>query len=208
MITKTTNTHNPFSVELINKIPFYLEETDWETLLNRLGLLNYRATIIGREGQGKTALLRALAEQLQARGFTIKLLYYTKQRDNYSISFINQFIQELQSDDFILLDDAERFSWLAWQWFQRGITHKIKGLITTQRLASRLPVLYECHSSYKTLNYLLNKLLIQPKEAFIFRTEALQLFESHHGNLSIIFNELYHYYAQLENINRDDIEIS
>ena len=162
----------------------------WETLLKRLGELNWCASIVGGNGTGKTTLIEQLVPHLEARGFEPVIFRLQtesgmKEKDRLADKF-----RDVKSPGFILLDGAEQLSTRQWLPI-RGAASEAAGFIVGVHRTSRLPVALELETSAKLLKGLVESLT----GGALRDGEAETLFQRHRGNLRECLRELYDRWA-------------
>ena len=179
---------NPFSIDRLDRLTYRFSDDSWETLLPRLQQLDFRASLVGSHGCGKTTLLGELGQRLETAGHRIKRLRLNEHRPGLTRAFTERFWRELQQTDLILFDGWERLSrFSAWNFLRRSRAGG--GLIVTTHRSGPLPTLIECRTSYRLLCELLDDLL--GERAVAVREEAGRLFERHGGNLRDVWRALY-----------------
>lgn len=174
---------NPFASDRVLKVRYRLPEGwTWESLLDRLAALGWRAAIVGPHGRGKTTLLEDLAPRLEARGFRTRML--TLWDDHPRLSSEDQArLRDLGPRDFVLLDGAEQLGRLSWHFLKRRC-RRAGGLLITSHRPGLLPTLLECDTSPELLAGIVRELGVEV-------SDAETLFARHGGNLRNALRELY-----------------
>ncbi len=181
---------NPFRSEKILSLSYHFAHGSWDEILNQLAHLQYRASVVGKHGSGKTTFLHALAEKLQTRGLRTSLITL---RANESKANAEKLRNVAHTESFILLDGAEQLSQTAWLAF-RLRTRTAPGLIETAHQSPRLPILWECSIDNILFQTLLNKLGPFAQSEAIAQAAA-RLLAQYDGNCHLVFRELYHSYC-------------
>lgn len=178
---------NPFASERVLEIRYRLPDGwTWESLLDRLAALGWRAAIVGPHGRGKTTLLEDLAPRLEARGFQVRPLSLWDDHPRLR-SEDRARLRDLDSRDFVLLDGAEQLGRLSWL-FLKIRCRRAGGLLVTSHRPGLLPTLLECHTSPGLLAGIVRELTgEEPPDAADMET----LFARHAGNLRSALRELY-----------------
>lgn len=177
---------NPFAACHLERIPFrFPAGMGWDSLLKRLGELNWCASFVGGNGSGKTTLLEQLAPHLQSRGFEpvsfrLQTESSVKEKDRLA-----EKLREVRKPQFILLDGAEQLS--TRQWLSvRAAASVAAGFVITVHRQSRLPVALEMETSPKLLASLVESLT----GGVLPDGEAETLFHRHRANLRECLREL------------------
>jgi len=179
---------NPFAVDRLDQLGFRLLDDSWDALLQRLAGLDFRASVVGPHGSGKTKLLGELARRLQASGHRVKRLRLNEQQPAFSRTFLQDFWRNLAAADIVTLDGAEQLSRIAWWRFRRR-SRAARGLIVTSHRPGLLPTLIECRTKRELLMDLLEQLLGGQDQTVCI--EAERLYERHDGNIREVWRALY-----------------
>lgn len=180
---------NPFAVQKVLRIRYRLSDQTWESLLDRLMALRYRAAIVGPHGRGKTTLLEDLAPRLEARGFRIRSVMLHAGDRGLRREQRKALFHHLSPQDVLCVDGAEqlgRISWLALLARSRAAG----GLLITSHRPGLLPTLLECETSPELLTGIVRDLLGREIDG----SEAL--FARHGGNLREALREMYDVWAE------------
>jgi hypothetical protein len=180
---------NPFSTDRVLKIRYRPRGWTWNGLLSRLAELNYRGSIVGPEGRGKTTLLEDLEPRLRVRGFAVKHLHLTRERPTFDRQWLRDFIAGVSRSDILLFDGAEQLNRLAW-WRFRRLSRRAGGLVITSHRAGLLPTLVECETDGALLAEIVSQL--QPG---LPSGDAELLLARHQGNVRDALRELYDRYS-------------
>lgn len=183
---------NPFSTDRVLRVRYRPQGHTWESLLDRLSALSYRASIVGPEGHGKTTLLEDLGARLPSLGLNPKPLRLTRERPTFPRAFLNDFFATTTSRDVILFDGAEQLGRFAWRAFLRR-SRRAGGLLITSHRAGLLPTLVECQTSPALLREIVDQLTGPNISNDLAPAEAL--FDRHHGNVREALRELYDMHA-------------
>ncbi len=186
-----TARENPFATCHLERIPFrFPHGMSWDTLLKRLGELNWCASIVGGNGTGKTTLLEQLVPHLETRGFAPVSFRLQTESGMKEKDRLADKLREVKAPGFILLDGAEQLSTRQWLPI-RGAASAAAGFIVGVHRTSRLPVALELETSAKLLKSLAESLT----GGALPDGEAETLFQRHRGNLRECLRELYDRWA-------------
>lgn len=182
-----TASANPFATCNLERIPFrFPQGMSWDTLLKRLGEINWCGSIVGGNGVGKTTLIEQLVPQLEARGFQPVIFRLQTDSGMKEKDRLADKLRDVKSPGFILLDGAEQLSTRQWLPI-RGAASEAAGFIVTVHRTSRLPVALELESSPKLLKQIVESLT----GGMLPDGEAETLFHRHRANLRECLRELY-----------------
>jgi hypothetical protein len=170
---------NPFAVHCVLRERYRLSSPEWQELMARLELLDWRGAIVGPCGSGKTTLLEDVAERLDRQGWRIHLLRFNTDRRRLGL------LSGWGAGDFVLCDGAEQLSFLD-RWRLALRTRSAGGLVITTHGSPRLPVLHRCETSPELLHGLAASL----GEPLSIRLCG-ELHARHDGNLRAALSELY-----------------
>ena len=180
---------NPFRTERVLRVRYRLRDETMNDLLGRLRAFEYRASIVGPKGTGKTTLLEDLGVALSAIGFEVRLLRLDDRMGSFSRGFLKQFFDQLTQRDLILFDGAERLNRFEWHRFKLR-SKKAGGLIVTSHGKGLLPTLKECSTSPELLDGIIAELLNTESPAI--RPSNVELYRRHKGNLREALREMYY----------------
>jgi hypothetical protein len=179
---------NPFVVQRVLEIRYRLPAgLTWESLLDRLAALRWRAAIVGPHGRGKTTLLEDLAPRLTAVGFRVRTITLKESHPRLTREE-RTWLRGLGPGDVLLLDGAEQLGRLAWL-FVKLRSRRAGGLVVTSHRPGLLPTLLECETTPELLVEILSEL--GEGEAPVVE----ELYARHHGNLRDALRELYDRWA-------------
>lgn len=177
---------NPFRSECIDRLRFRPMGWTWDEFDARLHAQNYRGAIVGPKGSGKTTLLEELTKRFHGQGFTTI---------HFRLNAEYQVLPILPASftGVVILDGAEQLESRAWQRFLVQ-TRLAAGIIVTSHSPGLLPTLVECSTDLNLLDNLLCDLL---NADAIFNLGSLpeRLFSDHHGNIRMVFRDLYDHLA-------------
>lgn len=175
---------NPFASERVLEIRYRLPGGwTWESLLDRLACLGWRAAIVGPHGRGKTTLLEDLAPRLEAKGFRVRTLTLRDEHPRLNAEDRAR-LRDLGPRDVVLLDGAEQLGRLSWL-FVKLRSRRAGGLLITSHRPGLLPTLLECGTSPDLLAAIARELSGEEP------SDVEPLFERHGGNLRNALRELY-----------------
>ena len=175
---------NPFASDRVLEVRYRLPDGwTWESLLDRLAALGWRAAVVGPHGRGKTTLLEDLAPRLEARGFRVRTLNLWDEHPRLNRQDRAR-LRDLGPRDFVLLDGAEQLGRLSWL-FLKLRCRRARGLLITSHRPDLLPTLLECDTSPELLAGIVRELTGEELSG------AEDLFARHGGNLRSALRELY-----------------
>ena len=175
---------NPFRTSIVESLPYLFESGDLHQRLRRLKELHYRAALVGPHGVGKTTLLHALGDALEAQGLLVTRFRVFREERRLDWGEV----QCAGGRGVVLLDGYDELStvyriklWRAHSDFQ--------GLLLTSHEGCFLPMLEECRSSPILLGRLLTMIIAIDLDEVM--PLALYLHRLHKGNIRDVFAELY-----------------
>ena len=180
---------NPFASVCWDVLSYQMSDQDRLDLLTRLEYLDFRASILGPEGHGKSTLLRTIQQLLKEQEiptFSIQL------RRGEVFSIIELVSLLFQDKRVLLIDGADLLPIWVW-WFIKFLSHRWSGIIVTSHKRRLLPVLWQCRTDRVLLEHLLRKILGNTSQGI--HHLAQRLFQEHHGNIREVFRSLYQYYS-------------
>lgn len=183
---------NPFRVSQVHNLRYRLDESAWQSLLDRLARHGYRAALVGPKGSGKTTLLEDLEQRLEAHGWQIVPVRLSQERRRPNDEEW-QSLSHAGARHLVTVDGVEQLSW--WHW--HGVSRRCRragGLIVTSHTPGRLPTLRQHHTDPGLLHELVGDLL-SPTQASKLRPHLDRLFEHHQGNLRDCLRSLYDTWA-------------
>jgi hypothetical protein len=169
----------------MDALPFQPLDTSWQDIMARLGALDYRGSIVGPHGTGKTTLLDQLEPRLAALGFDIRHLRLDTTTTSFPRKFMREFFADLESNSVILFDGADQMTGRAWQRFLPR-TESCAGIVATSHVTGMLPTLVECRTTPELLFKLATELKHDTPRELTDR-----LFATHKGNIRFAIRELY-----------------
>lgn len=182
---------NPFAVARLDRIRFRPQGVTWDSLLDQLEALEYRAAILGPEGSGKTTLLQDLAPMLRGRGFDVIEIYPSSVEKPMSVVAASLCDVVLTRRHIILLDGADRMGLVGWRRFLWR-TKRAGGLIITTHRPGMLPVLIHCRTTPELVEELVGELIPENPDILC---RARLLFEQFGGDVRAVMRGLYDVYA-------------
>ena len=179
---------NPFRSARIDALRFRLDE-GWEALWARFEALGRRASLVGPEGSGKTALLLEIEARLARQGFRVRRLQLKREQRRPDARAWRAALRARGPRTVVSVDGAEQLS--RWRWHRLArATRRAGGLIVTSHHPGLLPTLHHHHTSPALLADLVAELAGQDT-ATALRAELERLFAEHHGNLRDCLRALY-----------------
>lgn len=181
---------NPFASDRIERLAYRFPSGEsWESLLARLEVQQWRGTIVGPHGTGKTTLLEQLVPHLRARGFQPRLCTLRSESSDEEKQAL--LATSFGAFDFVLLDGAEQFSPRQWRAFEE-ISQSAAGSVITQHQTGHWPTLLETAPSPALLVDLVHTI----SGAKLSEAEADALFRHHRSNLRECLRTLYDRWAE------------
>ncbi len=188
---------NPFASDRVEALldfePSWSEPgLDWTGLLDRWRTLNFRATIVGPHGSGKTTLLHSLAALLTREGSPVCHLFLNDRHKTLGHGEWRELKQHAAQhrNAVVLLDGAERLTWLAWRRFQKTIERHGTRAIATRHRPRYWSTLISTKTSPSLLGHLIRKLAPGPRFDPT-EPQIRDLFDRHRGNLRAALRECY-----------------
>jgi hypothetical protein len=194
---------NPFNTERLNEIRYHLIKGTWEDLMKKLAGMNYRASITGPHGSGKSKLLQDIQIRLGELGFGTKTIFLNKEKRRLEKHFLNSFLENMSAKDIIFFDGADLMGRLEWRRFKRR-TAGAAGLIVASHRAHLLPALMKCSTSPELLHEIVRQLLGKHAPELLITTEAI--YHKHRGNMRDAIRELYDIYASRDGLGTLAVE--
>lgn len=184
---------NPYRTDRVLQVRYRFEQDDdWERLLQRLEDLRWRAAIVGPEGSGKTTLQEDLADRLAAAGRPIRWLRLNRDNRGTAAKQVCDVLRNPDSQTLVFVDGGEQLRPLLW-WRLRRRSLRFGGLVITAHSPGRLPTLFECRSTLRTLEWIASRLAPSGQSP---PPAALEdLFARHAGNLRLCLRELYDHWG-------------
>ena len=179
---------NPFRVDRLHSLGFRPQGFTWKQLLSRLSAHDYRVSIVGPEGTGKSALLEQLGHQLEALGHRTRSIRLAGGERRFLASgFERKLARELQGDEILLFDGGDHLGPIAWQRFRIRM-RRAKGIVITNHNHTRLPTLVTTQTSPSLLRDLITELA---PGNWLPRDELHALFTRTGGNVRRALRALY-----------------
>ncbi len=172
---------NPFRSESVEALLFREQGVDVDALLKRLDQQRGRGSLVGPKGSGKTTLLLELADALEERGISTRIVRLNSEGGNVDLALL----QGMDSQTALLLDGAEQLPWYIW-WRVRWLARGLPCFITTSHRYSHLPLLHRHQTSQKLLQMLVAELYSESLDV-----DLNDLYKRHGGNLRECLRELY-----------------
>ncbi len=159
-----------------------------ETLATALQQQNWRGSIIGPHGSGKSSLLVALVSVLESRGRRViqQQLQGGQRKLDWSVLKPREWNRETQ----LIIDGYEQLSrwqrtWLHWRCWHRGA-----GLLVTAHEPVRLPLLFTTKPSLEIALGIVQRLLPESDD-HITPADVAEAYAKHQGNLREMLLSLY-----------------
>ncbi len=185
---------NPLAAAKTDALQFQFQQGDWESELEKLRRLNFRAAIVGAKGRGKTTLLEQLHFRLKVLGHHSSLRRTPAAKADQTDLLTET--AALSSNSILLLDSAEQLTRSNRRLLLLAVERRNLGLVVTTHRPEFLPTWIECRTSSELLHSLLKQLL--PGENSGWEAYANVAFRKHAGNIREVFRELYDLYASGE----------
>lgn len=177
---------NPFAPHHLDDLPFcFPAGENWETLFARLAAQNWRGSIAGPHGTGKSTVLEQLVPRLKARGFVPQLMRLHGEVTRVDKRELLAVVRELRAPEFLLLDGSEQLTTREWLVIHAAAA-PCAGCVITLHRAARLPVLLETAPSPALLEGLVHQL----RPGALPVGAAATLFVRHRGNVRECLREL------------------
>lgn len=177
---------NPLRTELTECVPFHFRQGDWQSNLDWLEQLRFRAAIVGPKGSGKTTLLSQLASRLPD-GHYVNLPHDHR----WHSDLLQEALCPSKRSKILLIDGIERLTW--WQreklYFQ---TAARRGLVVVVHSPCRLPTWIRCETDETLMCAVMRELGLNRPE---FLLAAKQAFRRHNGNIREALRLLYDQFA-------------
>ncbi|MEL7496952.1 MAG: hypothetical protein AAFN77_05040 [Planctomycetota bacterium] len=177
---------NPLRMERIEQVPFRFDRGNWDSNLEFLRQLNFRAAIVGRKGSGKTTLLAELSRRLPNSHY----LNLPHQRHQHA-ALLAAADAAVQTGQILLVDGIERIRW--WQrerlYFS---TAGRSGLVVVVHRRCRLPTWIECRTDEELMHAVVLDLgLDEPA----IQAAAMVAFRRSRGNIRDALRLMYDQFA-------------
>ena len=178
---------NPFRVDRLHSLQFRPQGFGWDDLLIRLAELDFKASIVGDDGSGKSTMLVELGERLEALGLSTRSICISGGARSFPEGVLRELERDLKADEIVLFDGGDHLGAIAWRRFRIRI-RRARGIVITNHRESRLPTLVKTQTSPALLRDLVTELA--PENGL--PSEELQtLFDSSNGNLRDAMRALY-----------------
>lgn len=181
---------NPFRSERTERLAFRFKAGwDWQRLAGSLEGLNWRASIVGPHGFGKTTLLGELAHRLITARTPVHSIRFHDESNFLERWRAWEKLRKLPPSSVVLLDGAEQLPW--WEWLLwKCQTRRLSGLVITIHSPGRLPCAYRCETSEELLADLLGELASATAFGLGF-AETRETYRACAGNLREALRRLY-----------------
>jgi energy-coupling factor transporter ATP-binding protein EcfA2 len=178
---------NPFRSERLDALEYRLRGESWEAALARLAALDYRASVVGPRGHGKTTLLDALARRLRARGHDVV---------RGRVESADWSPRAARGRTF-LLDGTETLGRWRWRRLLAWLA-TARGLVVSRHVPGGLPLWIRCETDPALLAGIFAELVHGDPARALDASElrALDaLWQRHAGNLRSCLLDLYERFA-------------
>ncbi len=182
---------NPFSAQRISSIPFYFKHDNWDSIIALLAQNNFKGSVIGPHGTGKTTFLTDLTKQLQARGHHTLSLFINLDNPRLSAEQWNT-VKRAPPQTIIIFDGGDILPLWAW-WRFRWASRHVKGIFITSHGMKRLPAIHHTHSDNDLLEVMLSHLDVEL--TLDLQNYAKQSLKKNNGNIRETLRDLYWVYA-------------
>jgi len=154
----------------------------WDVIEDRLRHANFRGAIVGPHGHGKTTLMLALRDRLQAdAAFDVRYLQVMAEGSN--AQRVCASIRE--RDTLLLLDGYDLLGWA-----DRLRLWRRPRTVVTRHGRTLLPQWVRCETSEPLLGQLIKRLSVETYAA-LGDSGVAALYDRHHGNVRDALRELY-----------------
>jgi hypothetical protein len=183
---------NPFRVDRILTVRYELTEQGWDELLQRYASLGYRASLVGREGSGKTTLREDIETRLERSGWRIRRVQLNRETPRMTAAGRDS-VARSGPGELVSIDGAEQLGWFAWQWVLRA-TRAAGGLLVTLHQPRGLPVLHQ-HTTSPALLERIVSTLVGSGHILTLDKDLRKLYARYDGNIRDCLRELYDHWA-------------
>ncbi len=178
---------NVFAVQRLDAAPAVVCPDAWSSMWSRFEASGRRGSIVGPHGAGKTTLvLRRVAPELCARGFTVRRHHLTRQDRRLPAGFLD----DLGPRDAVVIDSAEQLN--AWTW--RTVRRRLStagAWITTAHGRGRGPTVLEHRGDLERLESLVEAVTGGGAAYERWRPRLAALLASSPGDLRTVLRRLY-----------------
>ena len=181
---------NPFNSGKVDALPYNFDSTDWQEVFADLRALDFRGSVVGGHGSGKTTFLRELADKLRSRGFVVFQICLKRDRKHLRFAEWRQLCFKSGEHTIVLIDGAEQLSTLEWCSVAL-LSRRARGLIVSAHRLGLLPPLLMCNPCVKTVRQLVNALA----PSMVASDLVENVYSSHRGNVREVFRTLYDRFA-------------
>lgn len=182
---------NPFNAQRIDALPYLPLAVRIDEVMSRLQTHGYRGALVGPHGCGKSALLDALGDELEADGLTARRLFINRDRPEALPGDWRDAVWLAGPTDALLLDGYD----LLPRWARAWVLLRSRGagaVIATTHQKARLPTVAEPKPTVAVFSALLEQLAPQ-----VVRHDMSQrLFQQAQGNLRDALRLAYDWYAE------------
>ncbi len=183
--------NNPFATRELLKIDYFLTEDQWADVLKKLHNFDYRASVVGKHGSGKTTFLEGLAERFLQQD--IQIIYLSS--ENSRLSFW-QVLNKLLLVKVLIVDGFQTLGILSGYILFYSAKILDKGLLVSQHRPSVFPVLLDTVGTEETLFRILSEINIPLElDRSELLTKAKELFIQENANIREVLLKLYDYSA-------------
>jgi hypothetical protein len=182
---------NPFTSDRIENLAFRFPGTQtWDTLLARLEANQFRGSIVGPHGSGKSTVMEQLVPRLEERGFVPHLMILNAESKAANKDAVLAEVRRLRAPDFLLLDGAEQMSTRQWLPL-RAVVDQLAGCVVSVHRTGRLPTVLETETSPALLEDIVAELTGSRLPA----GEAAAIHLRNRGDIRSCLRELYDRWA-------------
>lgn len=195
---------NPFAAGRFDAIAFrFPDGDDMDRLIDRLNDVSMRGAIVGGEGRGKTTLLDAIEDCLEASDFSV-IRHSFRAGQTQIPRAMKTRIRDADSRTILLIDGAEQLALLSWHSL-KWKTRPLGGLVVTSHRGGLLPTVIQCETSTALLSELLDELAPARPDHF---PSARELLMRHEGNIRHAMFEAYDFFAAMDPDSREELSNS